>query len=935
MARTTTASSKAAALAIKKRQDALGRMRKACISLFKMMVPEHPEALVERHRVYQRFLESLGDRDRLNVISLAFVGKDDLIVEAVHDDVQGEILEAGGMDLLVQREGSDAFLDPRQAIKVVRRKYSMMNLVNSMNLMMGRRNIFSVSLTAKISEEHLAEFCSILHRNILEDRDEELDRLKRDMKRFDSSEVELFMTEYVVGQSLKLPWRLKVGATLLRERLRRVLEDGGRIERSGALRLLQTQVHSLGAADLRAWLLYGEKFAEAFENLYIGDMLDDVVECLDDRILGLVITALLADYHKLRREHLNMGQGQEGGEDDDEEAITSASDFLSRANKGKIEVGERLLLHASALDRIQRIVGRARFLSMAKAARIEDFQRGAAEGQAYDELAEATDGSAWERAVQQAYSLGDPAYRAKALLELAEKLQERDEVERAVDLVADAYLAALELEQDAVPILTEVLGSLIAVGDEDRALQCLERCIDLAHGAEDPDQRARELMLTTSSLLESNKVSPALRSRYTEAIVGEELQFWGSRNITGSLVEGVLGQMDLADPRADLLARKLLTHDDSEVRCSTIRMLPFASPVFRDLVLGRITDGAPDVRIEVMERIGYSRDAALGAYLVAHLRRNHQRMDDKEKRLLALNLARIDARRYLAAFNLMLGSVGSKSEDLVGQHKPYPDDLGLQLAGLEVLYRLNTREARRIIWEAQQAALPRSEVRRILTWAWEAVKHKPYGDPELPRSRLHPEWVPEDEVELLSLIRPEGDEEFDGDEEDGESGLLGRISRRARTLLKTEEEELAEEEAAEAEEEAAEAAAAEAEHPERRYLKERASGSLAPGGTRVPGTPVVFALRARLRQRGVLVDDLVGVTFRLYDTMTASNALWEEAHPRVVVQKGVVAELLGVYTPLPERLPAELFLGISVHGGPEMHPRLPVRRHDLARQERL
>ena len=80
-------------------------------------------------------------------------------------------------------------------------------------------------------------------------------------------------------------------------------------------------------------------------------------------------------------------------------------------------------------------------------------------------------------------------------------------------------------------------------------------------------------------------------------------------------------------------------------------------------------DQQPGVRCEVMERIGWSGDPKLGAYLVNHFRHNEAKTA-KEKRTLALNLARIDIRANLPIFNAMLGKLATDDARFTKRFKP-------------------------------------------------------------------------------------------------------------------------------------------------------------------------------------------------------------------------------------------------------------------------
>lgn len=886
--RTLTASQEAAQVFLRQQNEALGNLRQACFSLFKTMLPDSPDARVERHRVHECLDRAMEGRERLNVISLAFVGREDMMIEGYLHDFEGNPMEVSVSTLFNPPEESEAFLDPRHAIKVARRKYNMLALMNSMNTLMARRSIFSMSIAASIGEKELLAFCDLMSRTF-ETREEEESAIREGAARFAKRRlIELFYNEQVVGQTLKLPWRLKVALTLLRARAQERKRTEGELDREAQLQLLSYHSYGLSQPDLKAWILFGDKLEPELEGVFSIKLMDEIVLGLPEKQLASIILSLLETYHQLRKEHLGKTEAQ-----DDEEVEESEQSFQTQL--GLAEVGERLRTHAAALDRLQNIIGKGRFLSLAKAKRALDFQREAAEGETFDELTgDAGSVEAIERAAQQAYNLSDPAYRAKALIQLALKLHEANETDRASELAADAFLFTDEITVGAVPIIAEVLGCLLAVGDEKLALEALKKGLLLAHSFPAEEERAQGLQAMTSALLQAGNVSPAVRQTFTEHILGDDLSFWVDPAIQPALEESVLSLIDILSPQADLLARKLLAHPSPAVRTSTVRRLPFSNEQYRELILSHLAeDNSLDVRLEVIERVGYSGDAALGAYLINHLRRNFGGMDDGEKRSVALNLARTDAKRYLPLFSLMLGSLATQDPELIGNNRPFPDDKGLQLAAMEVLCRLNSREARKILWNAQMNA--RGELEEPFTWAWVSVKHKPYGAPELPRSRLDPEWTPEDDTDFIASIRPAKLDEQQPDDEPEELVL---------------EKEPATPELAD---------------PMIERLRTEA-GSRLRRLENQQGSPFLLALRARLRHKGIPSDDLLDMTFRLYRTQHTTTVLWEEHHQRLVVQDGQVSLLLGSKSPLPEKLPAEVFLGMQVQRSPELKPRVRIWR---------
>lgn len=75
---------------------------------------------------------------------------------------------------------------------------------------------------------------------------------------------------------------------------------------------------------------------------------------------------------------------------------------------------------------------------------------------------------------------------------------------------------------------------------------------------------------------------------------------------------------------------------------------------------------------------------------------------------------------------------------------------------------------------------------------------------------------------------------------------------------------------------------------------------------------------------GVAVEDGVyEMTFRLWDAESGGTQLWSETQ-MVPVGKGIFSVLLGDVTPLELPFDAICFLGVSIGGGAELEPRVPL-----------
>ncbi len=77
-------------------------------------------------------------------------------------------------------------------------------------------------------------------------------------------------------------------------------------------------------------------------------------------------------------------------------------------------------------------------------------------------------------------------------------------------------------------------------------------------------------------------------------------------------------------------------------------------------------------------------------------------------------------------------------------------------------------------------------------------------------------------------------------------------------------------------------------------------------------------------QNGIIVpDNSYAITFKLYEALSGGTAIWEEMQV-VPVSKGLFNVILGEVTPLGFLFTKPYFLGITVSGGSELVPRMPL-----------
>ena len=132
-------------------------LRKACISMFKTWIPDHPEASVARGEVFPQFRDAVSDyAESFSLVSLLSFGSEDMFC---HDFAQTPL---SMQELLVQREGTDAFLDPKNALRVVRRKFGMMTLIARMASTFEQRNIVAIRVHQGLDQNEMVEFGRLL-----------------------------------------------------------------------------------------------------------------------------------------------------------------------------------------------------------------------------------------------------------------------------------------------------------------------------------------------------------------------------------------------------------------------------------------------------------------------------------------------------------------------------------------------------------------------------------------------------------------------------------------------------------------------------------------------------------------------------------------------------------------------------------------------------
>ena len=96
--------------------------------------------------------------------------------------------------------------------------------------------------------------------------------------------------------------------------------------------------------------------------------------------------------------------------------------------------------------------------------------------------------------------------------------------------------------------------------------------------------------------------------------------------------------------------------------------------------------------------------------------------------------------------------------------------------------------------------------------------------------------------------------------------------------------------------------------------------------------PTTIPFQGRLMlQSGSAVNSVVALTFRVYDSPTQGNPLWNETHNAVSVNQGLFKVELGSVTGFGPAVFSgkTLYLGVQIGTDPEMTPRLTVSSQAL------
>ena len=511
----------------------------------------------------------------------------------------------------------------------------------------------------------------------------------------------------------------------------------------------------LGAKGLKQLSLYADEMAT---DLDAGDLnpYEVFVKAADERLMLTATRSIFDEFQAIRRlrrqervsQHIDNPQSTSDEEKtDDTIDLDTDEEFIAEAeaDQGGQEDDEFLRL-AKGLERIRSTLGKAFFHRISMVSGDVNFIDAAQAGS--HALGE---GVAFQvdpgEALLQARDVAEPFYRARSLAAVIQPLMTVGRIDDACRAALESLAAARACQtDDLVAAYACAIPALITTEQAGEAADALEVALGRTHGIDDLERRSSALMRLCSTLMEAGALPPAVKRSLSRSIIGNDINFWGKPVIKSALVEVILSLLSGVDDDTLIFLQKVVVHPDDSIRRSVLRTLPLGeNEHIRNMLVSHLKDDTPEVRIEVLDRIGASGDMSLAIYLVNQYKQGLAKTD-AEKRALALNLARLGGARYLSFYNAMLGRLATKDARYLKKSKPLKDDDGFQRAGLEVLFHLKSREARRLIYNA--ATKGRGRMKPTAARVWNALKNQPYSDSTLPRSPHDAEYDPNKDLKL-------------------------------------------------------------------------------------------------------------------------------------------------------------------------------------------
>jgi hypothetical protein len=747
-------------------------LRKSAIALFKTWIPDHAEASIAKGEVFSLLQGSLHQYAKaINFVNQLSFGSEDITAHEFATD------PISLQELLVQREGTDAFLDAKNALRVVRRKFGMMTLISRMASTMEQRNIASVRIESDIDQETLLKFGKLMSRRVDGTSTEEEEEFRRQLRRLNSRHIAVLFHVDVVGRKVPVPWPIKE----IYSKLAITNEREGVLSGDSLVQFCNEQASRLTSKSVRQLALYNVEMRRD-----LGDSAHDpfasLIRAANERLVLTATRNLFDEFNELRTLRKQRDALHQSGEHSltetniDEQISDDETDFAMEASEIGGDDSAELLRLGQTLDLIRTVMGRAFFIRISMVSGDLNFADTASGNVDVSDQFEADTMANPVEALRRARAISEPLYRCRSLGTVTPTLVSAGRFDDAMAAASEALDSARIVPgEDRVSAFTIAIRALVETEQPELAASAVTESINTAHNVRDLIERSGALVRIASTLIETGTLPILVKRAVSRSILGPDVYFWGKAAVKSTLVEAVIAIISSKEDDSLIFLQKVIVHNDPSVRCSVIRTMPLDGiPHLEKMLLGHLKDHDVNVRLEVIERLGSSSQSRFAVY-IANAIRQEEFSTDEEKLSLALNLGRLDPEKQYHVYNAMLGRMGLDDPKLIDRMPKFKDDEGLQLASLQALHHLRSREARRILFHASQDGRGKKSIQTKAKQLWELTKSLGYDEPMFPRSSHDPEWTEADIFDFESFIAGATTRQRASEEPQENSGVFGWV----------------------------------------------------------------------------------------------------------------------------------------------------------------
>jgi len=669
------------------------------------------------------------------------------------------------------------------------------------------------------------------------------------------------------------------------------------------------------------------------------DPFPDLLRAANQRITLTATRNIFDEFNELRNRRKQKAALEQSGEhvltegDTEELFDDEDTDFSAEASDVGGDDEAELLRLGDSLNRIREILGRPFFARISMVSGDINFvdsatgDAGASEEVGADTLTNPVE------ALRRARAVSEPLYRCRSLATVTPTLISAGRFDDALAAASEALDAArIVPTEDKVSAFSAAVRALVETEQPELAATAVTECLGVAHNYRDLVERSAALVRVASTLIETGTLPITVKKAVSRAILGPDVHFWGKAAVKSPLVEAVISIISSREDDSLIFLQKVIVHEDPAVRRSVVRTMPLDGvEQLEKMLLGHLKDHDSGVRVEVIERLGSSGQLKFGVYLVNVLRQEILNTLE-EKKALALNLGRLDPERYYHVYNAMLGRLGLDDAAMTNRIPKFKDDADLQLAALEALYHLQSRDARRILYHAAHEGKG-SGVKHAKA-LWQVVKASGYADPSLPRSPHDPEWTEEDIFNFQTVL-DQGTAILKTIDAEGESeGLVGLIkglfkkkpaSPPLAEVLSSDDdgEDLPELEPLNpADGINPDEGSADVPEPSRTE-DESTDTDNAPPAPREP--EVGLRLEAMIQRDTRAWSGRVPMVFRIHGTPDSEDPIFSESKEEVLITAGRFEVTVGSDIAIPQ-LPKKVWMEIEVDGEP-LEPRMEISNY--------